>query len=82
MTASSGPQRDATSRRRFLAAAGTAAAVPAAAALIAAVRWAAPPGQRHQAGLPVTRRYHRAPSGLRSTRTATSSATSAATCTG
>jgi len=34
MTASSGRQPDATSRRRFLAAAGAAAAVPAAAALI------------------------------------------------
>ncbi len=34
MTAPSGLQRGATSRRRFLAAAGTAAAVPAAAALI------------------------------------------------
>lgn len=34
MTALSGPQREATSRRRFLAAAGTAAAVPAAVALI------------------------------------------------
>jgi hypothetical protein len=34
MTALSGPQREATSRRRFLAAAGTAAAVPAAAALL------------------------------------------------
>jgi glyoxylase-like metal-dependent hydrolase (beta-lactamase superfamily II) len=34
MTALSGPQRETTSRRRFLAAAGTAAAVPAAAALI------------------------------------------------
>src|SRR5690348_17546174 len=34
MTASSEPQREATSRRRFLAAAGTAAAIPAAAALI------------------------------------------------
>ena len=34
MTESSEPQRDATSRRRFLAAAGTAAAIPAAAALL------------------------------------------------
>jgi len=34
MTESSEPQRDATSRRRFLTAAGTAAAIPTAAALL------------------------------------------------
>ena len=58
MTAPSGPQRDATSRRRFLAAAGTAAAVPAAAALIGGgplggtARAAAPGGLTSYAPIP------------------------------
>ena len=58
MTAPSGPQRDATSRRRFLAAAGTAAAVPAAAALIGGgplagtARAAAPGGLTDYAPIP------------------------------
>ena len=58
MTASSGPQRDATRRRRFLAAAGTAAAVPAAAALIGSgplagtARAAAPGGLADYAPIP------------------------------
>ena len=58
MTAPSGPQRDATSRRRFLAAAGTAAAVPAAAALIGGgplggtARAAAPGGPTSYAPIP------------------------------
>jgi len=58
MTASSEPQREATSRRRFLAAAGTAAAVPAAAALIGGgplagtARAAAPGGLTDYAPVP------------------------------
>lgn len=58
MTAPSGPQRDATSRRRFLAFAGTAAAVPAAAALIGGgplggtARAAAPGGLTSYAPIP------------------------------
>jgi hypothetical protein len=57
MTAPSGLQRDATSRRRFLAAAGTAATVPAAAALIGGplagtARAAAPGGLTSYAPIP------------------------------
>ena len=57
MTAPSGPQREATSRRRFLATAGTAAAVPAAAALIGGplagtARAAAPGGLPDYAPVP------------------------------